>query len=75
MMHALQIIPSVQFSDLQKGLSEQRISQIRESGVVIVRGGVPREVTLFPLVAHPLSSIHMTLLGGPGLETVTEGLH
>jgi hypothetical protein len=40
------IIPSVQFSDLQKGLSEQRISQIRESGVVIIRGGVPREEAL-----------------------------
>jgi len=40
------IIPSVQFSDLQKGLSEQRISQIRESGVVIVRSGVPREEAL-----------------------------
>ena len=53
----MQIIPSVQFSDLQKGLSEQRISQIRESGVVIIRGGVPREVTLFPvwpILSRPL---------------------
>ncbi|KAH8982918.1 DUF1479-domain-containing protein [Lactarius hatsudake] len=40
------IVPSIQFSDLQKGLSEQQISQIRESGVVIVRGGVPREEAL-----------------------------
>ncbi|KAH9012229.1 DUF1479-domain-containing protein [Lactarius deliciosus] len=40
------IIPSIQFSDLRKGLSEQQISQIRESGVVIVRGGVPREEAL-----------------------------
>ncbi|KAH9029467.1 DUF1479-domain-containing protein [Lactarius hengduanensis] len=40
------IVPSIQFSDLQKGLSKQQILQIRESGVVIVRGGVPREEAL-----------------------------
>ncbi|KAI0246765.1 DUF1479-domain-containing protein [Lactifluus subvellereus] len=42
----IDIIPSVRFSDLQKGLSLDQISDIRKSGVVIVRAGVPREEAL-----------------------------
>jgi len=40
------IIPSVQFSELQRGLSEDQIAQIRKTGVLIVRAAVPREEAL-----------------------------
>jgi hypothetical protein len=42
MLH--QIIPSVRFLDLQKGLSMDQISEIQAAGVLIVRAGVPSEV-------------------------------
>ncbi|KAH9987943.1 hypothetical protein BJV74DRAFT_840599 [Russula compacta] len=40
------IIPSVRFSDLQRGLSMNQISEIQKAGVLIVRGGVPSEEAL-----------------------------
>jgi len=43
------IIPSVQFSELQRGLSSDQIAQIRKTGVLIVRAAVPREVLMPPL--------------------------
>ncbi|KAI9508212.1 hypothetical protein F5148DRAFT_1275852 [Russula earlei] len=41
-----EMIPSVHFSDLQRGLSLDQISQIRAAGVLIVRAGVPHEEAL-----------------------------
>lgn len=38
------MIPSVQFLDLQRGLSMNQISEIRAAGIVVVRAGVPSEV-------------------------------
>ncbi|KAI0260969.1 hypothetical protein BC834DRAFT_925695 [Gloeopeniophorella convolvens] len=40
------IVPSVQFSDIENGLSKDQIEEIRKRGVVLVRGGVPREEAL-----------------------------
>lgn len=39
-----QTIPKVHYDQLQKGLSNQQIAEIKEAGVVIVRGAVPKEV-------------------------------
>ena len=40
----LQAVPSIHYNELQKGLSDERIAEIKEAGVVIVRGAVPKEV-------------------------------
>lgn len=40
----LQAIPRVHYDELQKGLSDKRIAEIKEAGVVIVRGAVSKEV-------------------------------
>ncbi|KAF9653928.1 DUF1479-domain-containing protein [Thelephora ganbajun] len=39
-------IPKVHYDELQKGLTDERIAEIKEAGVVIVRGAVPREEAL-----------------------------
>ena len=39
-----QAIPRVHYDELQKGLSRRQISEIKEAGVVIIRGAVPKEV-------------------------------
>ena len=39
-----QAVPRVHYDELRKGLSERQISEIKEAGVVIVRGAVPKEV-------------------------------
>ena len=39
-----QAIPRVHYEELQKGLSDEQIAEIKEAGVVIVRGAVPKEV-------------------------------
>jgi hypothetical protein len=41
---ASQVIPRVHYDELQKGLSEEQIAEIKNAGVVIVRGAVPKEV-------------------------------
>ena len=38
------MIPKVHYDELQKGLSDEQIVEIKEAGVVIVRGAVPKEV-------------------------------
>ncbi|OBZ69678.1 Uncharacterized protein YbiU [Grifola frondosa] len=40
------IIPSVSYSDVMRGLSAEQVNEIKRTGVVIVRGGVPREEAL-----------------------------
>lgn len=39
-----QAIPRVHYDELQKGLSDGQITEIKEAGVVIVRGAVSKEV-------------------------------
>jgi hypothetical protein len=41
---ATQAIPRVHYDELRKGLSQRQTSDIKEAGVVIVRGAVPKEV-------------------------------
>ena len=36
--------PRIHYDELQKGLSEGQIAEIKEAGVVIVCGAVPKEV-------------------------------
>ena len=38
------MIPRVHYDELQKGLSDEQIAEIKEAGVVIVRGAVSKEV-------------------------------
>jgi len=38
------VIPKVHYDELQKGLSDERIAEIKEAGVVIIRGAVSKEV-------------------------------
>ncbi|PCH36633.1 DUF1479-domain-containing protein [Wolfiporia cocos MD-104 SS10] len=40
------VIPHLQYSNIEGGLSEQQIKDIKHRGVVIVKGGVPREEAL-----------------------------
>ena len=39
-----QAIPRVHYDELQRGLSDEQITEIKEAGVVIVRGAVSKEV-------------------------------
>ena len=39
-----QIIPQVPYADLQRGLSDEQLTAVKKTGVIIVKGGVPREV-------------------------------
>ena len=39
-----QVIPRVNYEDLRSGLSQEQKEQIKDAGVVIVRGAVPKEV-------------------------------
>jgi hypothetical protein len=39
-----QIIPRVAYADITKGLSPEQIKTIRQTGTIIVSGGVPKEV-------------------------------
>jgi len=39
-----QAVPRIHYDELQKGLSNERIAEIKEAGVVIVRGAVSKEV-------------------------------
>ncbi|OSC96782.1 DUF1479-domain-containing protein [Trametes coccinea BRFM310] len=41
-----EMILQVSFEDLQKGLSERQMQDLRKTGVLIVRGGVPKEEAL-----------------------------
>ncbi|KZT69680.1 DUF1479-domain-containing protein [Daedalea quercina L-15889] len=40
------VVPQVSYSDIVNGLSEEQVQDIKKRGVVIVRGGVPREEAL-----------------------------
>ena len=48
----LQAIPRVHYDELRKGLSDERIAEIKEAGVVVVRGAISKEVS------------HMTCISG-----------
>ncbi|KAF8726215.1 hypothetical protein AX14_007926 [Amanita brunnescens Koide BX004] len=41
-----EIIPQVEFEELKAGLSDAQISNIREVGTVLVRGGIPKDEAL-----------------------------
>jgi hypothetical protein len=41
-----QVVPKVDYSELQAGLTPEKIAEIKEAGVVIIRGAVPKEVWL-----------------------------
>ena len=40
----LQAIPRIHYDELHQGLSDEQIAEIKEAGVVIVRGAVSKEV-------------------------------
>lgn len=44
-MTRLQAIPRVEYADLMNGLSEEQTQAIKRTGSVIVKGGVPKEVS------------------------------
>lgn len=46
-------MPRVSYADIEKGLSTEQVQEIKKRGVVIVKGGVPKEVRQR---AHP--SLH-----------------
>jgi hypothetical protein len=39
-----QAIPRIHYDELQKGLSDEQIAEIKEAGVVVVCGAVSKEV-------------------------------
>ncbi|TCD69586.1 hypothetical protein EIP91_007008 [Steccherinum ochraceum] len=41
-----EMIPRVEYSDIQHGLTERQIAEIKRTGSVIVKGGVPKEDAL-----------------------------
>ncbi|KAF5363227.1 hypothetical protein D9758_008386 [Tetrapyrgos nigripes] len=41
-----QIIPQISYADLSRGLSEEQERQVRKTGVIIVKGAVPKEEAL-----------------------------
>lgn len=47
------MILCVPYEDIQRGLSEDQLRVLKKTGVIIIRGGVPKEVTHGP---HSLSS-------------------
>ena len=38
------MVLSVPFEDIERGLSEDQLKHLKKTGVIIIRGGVPREV-------------------------------
>lgn len=40
----VQMILQVPYSDIEKGLSEEQLRQLKKTGVLIIKGGVPKEV-------------------------------
>ena len=42
----MQMVLQVPYEDIQRGLSEERLATLKKTGVVIVKGGVPQEVSL-----------------------------
>jgi hypothetical protein len=42
----LQIIPRVAYADIVNGLSPEQIKAIKQTGTIVVTGGVPKEVSL-----------------------------
>lgn len=43
-LRGVQMVPRISYADVQRGLSEEQITRVRETGTVIVTGGVPKEV-------------------------------
>ncbi|RPD60796.1 DUF1479-domain-containing protein [Lentinus tigrinus ALCF2SS1-6] len=41
-----QVVPQVSYEDIQRGLSEEQLKTLQKTGVVIVKGGVPKEEAL-----------------------------
>lgn len=41
----VEIIPRISFGEIEAGLSKSQISAIRKTGVVVITGGVPKEVS------------------------------
>jgi Protein of unknown function (DUF1479) len=52
-----QIVPKVSYAEIQAGLSAEKIIEIRDAGVVVVRGAVPEDVCSHML--RFLSSTHL----------------
>ena len=44
-MARAQMILQVPYEDIQRGLSEKQLRTLKKTGVIIVKGGVPREVS------------------------------
>ena len=54
-----QVVPQVSYSDIEKGLSPDQVQEIKKRGVVIVRGGVPKEVRRdISLLNHTVALIY-----------------
>ncbi|KAF9461838.1 hypothetical protein BDZ94DRAFT_1262752 [Collybia nuda] len=41
-----EIVPKVSYADIERGLSEEQVTRVKETGTVIVTGGVPKEEAL-----------------------------
>ena len=41
----MQMVLQVPYEDIQRGLSEEQLATLKKTGVVIVKGGVPQEVS------------------------------
>lgn len=44
-MARAQMILQVPYEDIQRGLSEKQLRTLKKTGVIIVKGGVPKEVS------------------------------
>lgn len=40
------MVLQVPYEDIQRGLSEEQLGTLKKTGVIIVKGGVPQEVSL-----------------------------
>ncbi|EPT00476.1 hypothetical protein FOMPIDRAFT_1023830 [Fomitopsis schrenkii] len=58
-----EVVPQVAYSDIEKGLSVQQVQEIKKRGVVIVKGGVPKEVRRDLLPAFLLSTTSPSSIG------------
>ena len=57
-------MPQFSYSDIEKGLSTEQLEEVKKRGVLIVRGGVSKEVRApMPIVAFDFSSYPQEALG------------
>jgi len=66
------MIPQISYTDLKHGLSEEQEAQIRTTGVVVVKGAVPKEVYYISILSCLRYLTH--LIGSPRLEARYSGV-